>query len=143
MSYSSSSTPNPTLETQIGYTRVLDLDPNASATTGTSANSLSTSTINFTTTPRGVWMISGTILATSNNNSKVLKEAYINIQAGGGNTAYSGFKSDDALNYIYLNPSGVFYSNGSTRLYIDFGVRTVGVNTATITVNQLKITKIA
>jgi hypothetical protein len=139
MSYKASNTPNPTSPIQIGYSMSLTANE-AKSTVANITVSVSTTNSNI---PIGVWIISGYSLTAGFSNATVATNGDCIISYSTGDViAQSGFQSP-AISYKYLNPTGIFYSDGTTDIVVKLDATTNSNIDYAVTRAFIKITKIA
>lgn len=142
MSYSAPNTPNPSINTQIGFSMNL-LANTVTTTTANVSASLTTTTFNI---PIGEWIIIGFCLVAGSLNANVVIGGECTISASGGGTVFSssGFSSpSQTISYTYLNPTGCFYSNGNLDIDVRLSATSSSSGTTARTSASLQIIKIA
>jgi hypothetical protein len=141
MSYSAPNTPNPTLSSQIGYSFTTALN-----SLYTINNNVTTGVTIISNIPKGVWLVFGNNLAaygSSGGNLVTTSEVYIANNNSGKFIANAAVDSlGAALTMVVLNPSGTFYSDGSTDIKIILTAKSANTNQVSLT-GDLTFVKIA
>lgn len=142
MSYSAPNTPNPLINTQIGFSMNL-LANTVTTTTANVIASLTTTTFNI---PIGEWIIIGNCLVAGTLNANVAIGGTCTITASSGGTVFAdtGFSSpSQTVSYMYFNPTGCFYSDGNLDINVRLTATSSSTSTTARTSASLQIIKIA
>ena len=131
-------TPSPISSSQIGYSVSYTL----STLTATFANTYEATSVFINNIPVGVWSLSGNVFAVGPNfNSQCVTHVYASVIKDLNVTVCSaGFKGDPLFN-IYTPYNGVFYSDGTSDLSVNYGITSTVVGAGIY--GSIVLTKIA
>lgn len=134
-------TPSPISSSQIGYS----VSHTLNTLTATSVNEYQATSVFINNIPVGVWSLSGNVYAVGpNSNSQCVTHVYASVLTDlNVIVCTAGFKggTSNPLFNIYTPYSGVFYSDGTSDLSVNYGIASTVVGAGIF--GSIVLTKIA